>query len=459
MPETVDVPLILVTRAGEEITRCCLDHSPLTIGRLPENDLVLKDSLVSRRHARIVEEKDQWWIRDAGSRSKLRVAGQACDVHALRNGDRIGVGPFELLFLQSSRSAQTPGVLSVTQTARAESADVQTSSSPWAGPPLPEIPGYHIVREIGRGGTGRVYEATQLAVGRRVALKVMLEGPWSSAKTRRRFEREARIIGQLNHPDIVKVHDFGEHAGCHWLSMEFIDGRPLHKAVADWTLTQRLGVMMRICEAVGFAHEQKVIHRDLKPGNILVSSDGQPHVLDFGLAKMEGLRLVHEMTLSQPGALMGTPAYMSPEQTTRDPAKIDSRSDVYSLGVILYQLATGQFPYDVRCRIDQVVHNITTVDPVLPSRTNREIDAGLDAIILKALAKDARHRYADAAMMAGDLHRYLTGQAVRAKGPGFLYRIDWELTPRFHPLSPGMVLILLALFLSLLVNAILWATR
>jgi formylglycine-generating enzyme required for sulfatase activity/serine/threonine protein kinase len=411
-PAVPDPPIIVVIRAGTELMRLRLERSPVRVGRSPNNELVLDDRLVSRHHATIVEEGGHWWIRDAGSRKKLRVAHRTVSQHPLQDGDRVGIGPFQMLFLESSRSPAALAGPALTQPAEAESARSPGAHPSPLGASTLEIPGYRIVREIGRGGMGRVYEAVQQAFERRVALKVMLQGPFSAPKARKRFEREARIIGQLGHANIVKVHDFGEHAGCYWLSMELIEGLPLHQASGEMKLTleQRLAAMAATCEAVGFAHARKVVHRDLKPGNILLSPDGQPHVLDFGLAKMDGLHL-HEETLSQPETLLGTPAYMSPEQTERDPTKIDARSDVYSLGVVLYQLVTGQFPYDVQCRIDQLVHNIATVDPTPPSQVSGEVDAELETIILKALAKDPQDRYGDAAEMAADLRRRLAGQA------------------------------------------------
>jgi serine/threonine protein kinase len=433
-------PVIIVRRAGKEVARLRLDRSPLRVGRLPDNDVVLEDRLVSRQHATIVQEAGRWWIRDAGSRSRLRVAGQACAAHLFADGDRIEVGPFTLVFLQSSQAQEPVAAREVSLPPRAPG-----SGDDWGAPDEPaapsiEIPGYAIAREIGRGGMGRVYEAVQLSTRRKVALKVLLEGPFSSAKSKQRFEREVRIVAGLRHPNIAPVYESGLHQGRYWFSMEYVDGRPLYEAaeVEKLTLGQRLAVMAQACEAVGYAHEHKVVHRDLKPGNILLSSDGQPHVLDFGLAKLDDAGPAHEVTLSVAGTLMGTPAYMSPEQTARDPSGVDARSDVYSLGVVLYQLVTGQFPYDVRGRIDEVVHNIATTEPTPPSQVARSIDSELEAIILKALAKDRDERYATATELAEDLRRRIQGEPVEAKLASRTYRFKKSLVRhRLHLVGTG----------------------
>jgi len=297
--------------------------------------------------------------------------------------------------------------------------------SPDALADLLRIPGYEIVRPIASGGMGRVYAAVQLSTQRTVALKVMLEGPLSSETAKRRFEREVRIAAALRHPHIAQVYESGLHAGRYWFSMELVDGQPLDAAAdaAELSCAQRLTLMATVCEAVGAAHAAGVIHRDLKPSNILVSADGQPHVLDFGLAKAGDALQSLDLTLSAPGELMGTPAYMSPEQAAREPDKVTARSDVYALGVILYCLLTGQFPYNVRGRLDEAIRQIATAEPVPPRRYNRALDGETEAIILKALAKHPDGRYDSAGALAADLRRRLAGAPVEAKLASRSYRL------------------------------------
>jgi len=220
-----------------------------------------------------------------------------------------------------------------------------------SGTRLIEIPGYEILEEIHRGGQGIVYRAVQLGTKREVALKVMLEGPLADEVTRRRFEREVELAASLRHPNIVTILDSGVSQGRYYFAMEYIDGLRLDRYLAQVrpSLRQTLQLFVKICEAVNFAHQRGVIHRDIKPPNILVDWAGEPHVLDFGLAKPLQTADARESTVavvSVSGQLLGTVAYMSPEQTLGG-QNVDVRSDVYSLGVVFYEALLGQLPYSV----------------------------------------------------------------------------------------------------------------
>lgn len=288
--------------------------------------------------------------------------------------------------------------------------------------PAPTIEGYEIVEEIARGGQGLVYLAVQRGTRRRVAIKVLLDR--GSPASRRRFEREVELVAALDHPNIVKVYDGRATAdGKLYLVMEFVDGTPLERHVASVGRDpRRVAELMRVvAEAVHAAHCRGVIHRDLKPSNILVDADGRPHIVDFGLARAPG-RDDRHMSLSVTGQFLGSLPWASPEQAAGTPDRIDVRSDIYSLGVLLHQSLTGEFPYEVDGALSDALHNIATAEPSRPSARRRDLTrAGgrdLDAITLTALAKDPERRYQSAADLAADLRAYLAGEPVRARADG-----------------------------------------
>ncbi len=288
-------------------------------------------------------------------------------------------------------------------------------------PPPPElrstIPGYEIERELGAGGMGRVYLARELSTKRQVALKVMLAGPRAGARQRRRFEREVEIAASLEHPNIARLYASGLHEGRLWFAMEYVEGQRLDEHVVQRRLGVRdiLVLFASVCEGVNHAHQQGVMHRDLKPANILVDARGQPRILDFGLAKLTEGGVDVEATISMPGEIAGTPAYMSPEQVERGAIPLDIRSDVYSLGVILYELLTGQSPYGPRDTISDLLHAILRVEPQPPRNLRREIPDEVNSIVLKALEKHRVNRYQSAGDLGRDIAAHLAGRPVSAK--------------------------------------------
>jgi tetratricopeptide (TPR) repeat protein len=312
----------------------------------------------------------------------------------------------------------------------AEQEASQFSSSPVPLlPPIEAITGYKIIREIGHGGMGVVYEALQEGTHRNVALKVMLSGPFASPAARLRFDREVELAARLQHPAIVRVLESSLlPTGQRYYAMDLVGGLALDRHVAQVKpdLRTLLGLFVELCGAVEHAHQHGVIHRDLKPGNVLVDAEGKPHVLDFGLAKATD-QVDSTATLaaevSSPGQVMGTLRYLSPEQAAGRPEEVDQRTDVYALGVVLFEAVTGSMPYDTTGHPSTVIQRILEQPPARPSSLSDRVDGELETILLKALEKEKIRRYQSAREMGEDLGRYLRGEAILAKPPSTLYRL------------------------------------
>jgi serine/threonine-protein kinase len=297
---------------------------------------------------------------------------------------------------------------------------------------LPTIGGYELMEELGRGGMGVVYRALQIATKRIVAIKVMLAGPFSSPIARKRFQREVELAARLDHPGVVRILESSSVAGQPYYAMDFVDGMRLdrHLAAATPSVQEIVGLFKRICETVHIAHEHGVVHRDLKPANVLVDRQGNPHVLDFGLAKAidqaeESTRA--RVTVSVPGQVVGTLAYLSPEQAAARPGDVDARTDVYALGVMMYEALTGKLPVDTQGHPSDVLRKIIEEPPPPPARASPRVDSELETIVLKALDKERDQRYASAAAMAADLDRYLGGEPILARRPSSLYVVRKKL--------------------------------
>ncbi len=301
---------------------------------------------------------------------------------------------------------------------------------------LPEIEGYRVLGPIGQGGMGTVWRAEQLSTRREVALKLMISHCIDRDKARARFEREVELTARLDHPNIGRIYDSGLRHGTYYYAMELIDGMPLDRYVAGMALSARqiLTLMRTVCIAVHYAHLHGVIHRDLKPSNIMVSHDGQPHVLDFGLARS----FLHEegaVTVSLEGEVAGTPAYMSPEQAKGHQDQIDTRTDVFALGVILYHLLTGRPPHDLSGSIYDVLQRIIEGKITRPREAGQSIDRELEALLLRALATDMASRYASAGDLADDIDNYLQGEPLRARIPTTCYFLSRKVRKHWKQVS------------------------
>jgi len=293
---------------------------------------------------------------------------------------------------------------------------------------IPVIAGYEILGELYRGGQGVVHKAYHPATKRHVAIKTLLPRTLASARQRRRFEREIEIIAKLRHPNIVTLYDSGvTDDGRDYFAMEYLRGLALDGFVRRFFsdsksgsgrdgIKQVLRLFIKICGAVQYAHQHGIIHRDLKPGNILVDAEGEPHVLDFGLAKALGQDGPGGALLAtQTGEFMGTFAYAAPEQVKGDPEQVDTRADVYALGVILYEMLTGTTPYPVSGTLSDAIRHIAETEPTRPSFHRPQINGEIDTILLKTLSKNRERRYQSVETLRGDIERHLAGEPIDAK--------------------------------------------
>ncbi|MCU0880579.1 MAG: serine/threonine protein kinase [Pirellulaceae bacterium] len=275
---------------------------------------------------------------------------------------------------------------------------------------------YELREEIGRGGMGVVYRARQLTLGREVAVKMILRGNLASNAERDRFAAEAQAAAKLDHPGIVPVYEVGEVQSRPYFSMKYVSGTTLAQRLADGPLPPReaASLLSSVARAIHFAHMRGVLHRDLKPSNILIDEAGEPHVTDFGLAK----QIEAGETLTKTGAVLGTPAYMAPEQAAGQRGQIGPASDVYSLGVILYHMLTGRPPFQAASPAEMVLL-VLEQDPVPPRLLNPKADRDLEMICLRCLQKPIDLRYPSAAALADDLDAYLNNESISARSGRF----------------------------------------
>ncbi|KAA0216464.1 MAG: serine/threonine protein kinase [Leptolyngbya sp. PLA3] len=292
-------------------------------------------------------------------------------------------------------------------------------------PELDTIGGYELLGEIHRGGQGVVYKARQKATDRLVAVKTLIQGAFATETQRIRFEREVRLAARLKHPSIVTVHESGRTPlGTNYIALELVEGERLDEYARPLRergdLRAIAALFSAICDAIRYAHQRGVIHRDLKPGNVLVDSKGVPHVLDFGIAKGFDEE-AGGIATTRTGEFVGTLAYAAPEQLSRDADLVDVRIDIYALGVMLYEACTGERPVKGVGALSDIIARIITQPPTPPRALNPRIDRDLETIILTALAKQPRERYQTAGDLRDDLEAWLHGRAIKARAHDFWY--------------------------------------
>src|SRR6266536_496474 len=284
---------------------------------------------------------------------------------------------------------------------------------------LGELGDYELLEEVGRGGQGVVFRARQKSLNRTVALKIIGLGQWASKAHVKRFRLEAEAAASLDHPGIVPIYEVGEGDGSCYFSMKFIEGGELDEVVKRQPMSVRqvAELMAKVARTVHYAHEHGILHRDIKPGNILLDAKGEPHLTDFGLARL----VETESSVTHTLDILGTPSYMAPEQAVGNNAAVSSATDVYGLGAVLYELLTGQPPFAGGTTY-QTIKLLLDTQPRQPRLLNPKIDRDLSTICLKCLEKDPKRRYPSALALAEDLERWLKHEPIQARRTGIFAR-------------------------------------
>ena len=301
-----------------------------------------------------------------------------------------------------------------------------------------EFGDYELLEEIGRGGQGVVYRAHQKSLNRTVALKVIALGQWSATPHLKRFRHEAEAAARLEHPQIVPIYEIGERDGSCYFSMKFVEGGRLDEVVKREAMSTRQAaqLLVKIARTVHFAHQRGILHRDIKPGNILLDKNGEPHLTDFGLARL----IEQESTVTNSFDVLGTPSYMAPEQAAGRVKELTAAADVYSLGAVFYQILTGQPPFAGGTTYE-TIRLVMETEPRSPRLWNPKVDVDLATICLKCLEKEPQRRYPSALALAEDLERWLRHEPIRARPTNVFRRAGkWvRRSPTTAALVPALV--------------------
>jgi serine/threonine protein kinase len=283
------------------------------------------------------------------------------------------------------------------------------------------IGNYEIVEEVARGAVGVVYKARQKNLDRIVALKILIAGQAASEEQIQRFRQEALAVAKLRHPNIVPVYDVGVYEGKHYIAMEYVDGRPLHQMmkIRRFTTKEALDIILKVADAIGHAHKHGIIHRDIKPANIMMDDSGRVQVMDFGLAK----EIEADEQFTRSGTTMGTPNYMPIEQAQGDNKNIDERSDIYSIGAVLYEMLTGVPPFVAETNLKTIL-KVINEEPLPPRRRNPTIQKDLETICIKAMEKDKSRRYETVDAFVEDIDHFTHGEPIHARPPSTIYRLS-----------------------------------
>ncbi|PYL69864.1 MAG: hypothetical protein DMF28_01655, partial [Verrucomicrobia bacterium] len=318
----------------------------------------------------------------------------------------------------ASAKADDCGSVENTETSEANAA-LHIKKAPRPARTLADFGDYELLEEIGRGGQGVVYRARQKSLNRTVALKVIGLGHWATQAHIKRFRLEAEAAASLEHPGIVPIHEVGERDGSCYFSMKFVEGGQLDKVVRREPMPIRRAaeLLAKVARTIHYAHERGILHRDIKPGNILLDAKGEPHLTDFGLARL----VETESTVTRTLEVLGTPSYMAPEQAVGNNAAVSSVTDVYGLGAVLYQLLTGHPPFAGGTTYETIKLLLDT-EPRQPRLWNSKLDRDLETICLKCLEKDPKRRYSSALALAEDLERWLKHEPIRARPIGIFTR-------------------------------------
>ncbi len=279
---------------------------------------------------------------------------------------------------------------------------------------------YELISELGRGGMGVVYQARQIDLDRVVALKMILSSEFASPEEIRRFYSEAQAAGSLQHSHIVGIHEVGEFNGQHYYAMDYVEGESLAGRLQQgaFDADAAADMLLPVVRAVSYLHSEGILHRDLKPSNILLDGEDRPYVTDFGLAKV----VQNNDSRTRTGTIVGTPGYMAPEQAAGRTSDISVRSDVFSLGAILYEMLTGRAPFQKETPLDTLVE-VLEGEPTLPSRITRTVPRELELICLRCLEKDPDRRYESADALAEDLGHFLKRESIAARPSGVVARV------------------------------------